>query len=447
MTKELAAQALFGAIPITGRLPITASNVYPYGIGMSSGGNLRLQYVTPEAVGFNPNILNKIDQIAAEAIRIKATPGCQVFVAKSGKVIFEKSYGHHTYGKKIPVKNSDLYDISSITKVAASTLGVMEMYERGRLRLNDRLQDVLPEVNRTNKRNLVINDMLMHRSGLKGWIPFYKETLPNGDFPNVYQKQAISPYNVEVAKNMYMLQNHQNMVWKTIHRSELMSKKYRYSDLGFFYFSKVIENYAGRPLDQHMNDRYYSSLGLKTMSYNPLSKFSKRSIVPTENDNYWRKQIVHGHVHDMGAAMMGGVGGHAGLFSNANDLGILMQMLLNGGNYGGIQYFEPSTIQKFTARQMKDNRRGLGFDKPALPTAKKSAASRKASTKTFGHTGFTGTCTWVDPDNEIVYVFLSNRVYPSAENWKLVSKNIRTRIHDVIYEANAQRNRNFATRS
>ncbi len=437
-TQDLSAQLIYGVIPAKGKLPITASPIYNYGMGMTSPGGMRLKYTIPEEVGFDSRDLSRIDQIAQEAIDIKATPGCQVVVAKDGKVIFQKSYGYHTYHRKVKVKNDDLYDIASITKVAASMLGVMEMYDNKRLRLTDRLSDHLAELRGTNKKNLVVRDVLMHQSGLKDWIPFYEKTLPGQPSSGVYKQQCNDYYTVEVAKNMYMVENYQQSMWQELNQSPVGSKKYKYSDLGFYYMAEMIQRYAGRTLDKHLEERYYKPLGLPTMCFNPRQRFSTYSVIPTENDTRWRKQVVHGHVHDMGAAMMGGIAGHAGLFSNANDLAVLMQMLMDGGKYGGQQYFSPETIRKFTSRQSTTNRRGIGFDKPALPDAKKSAASKKASETTFGHTGFTGTCAWADPANRIVYIFLSNRVYPKSNNWKLVSKNIRTRIHDVIYEANAK---------
>lgn len=448
-SQSVAAQILFGAIGAKGKLPVTASPSFRYGQGYNTASNLRLKYTLPEEVGINSADLSGIDRIAAEAISTKSTPGCQVLVAKDGKVIFEKSYGYHTYSKRVKVKNDDLYDIASITKVAASMMGIMEMYEEGALGLESKLGDVLPDVRGSNKNDLVIKDILTHQAGLRNWIPFYSETLPGKPHANIYKRTTDDKHSVIVANNMYMANRYVDVIWDKLNQSKLESKAYKYSDLGFYYFKRMLDHYASKrynlsSADEYLDYRFYKPLGLATMSYNPREKFSTYSIIPTENDKKWRKQIVHGHVHDMGAAMLGGVSGHAGLFSNANDLAILMQMLLNGGNYAGIRYFNPNTIRTFTTKQNTKSRRGLGFDKPEPDLAKRGLTSAGAPESTFGHTGFTGTCAWVDPDNNLVYIFLSNRVYPNMNNWKLVKNKIRSRIQDQIYIAVTNSKRKMA---
>jgi CubicO group peptidase (beta-lactamase class C family) len=283
----------------------------------------------------------------------------------------------------------------------------------------------------------VIRDILIHESGLRSWIPFYEETLPYSIYHNTYTSTPDAAHSIEVAKNMYMRDTQIDQMWRTIYNSPLPNKgEYKYSDVGYYFFKKIIEEkYAYKSLDEHVQERFYKPLGLTTMTYKPSRKFSTYSIPPTENDVKWRKQIVQGYVHDMGAAMMDGVGGHAGLFSNANDLAVIMHMLINGGNYGARSYVNENTIKTFTAAQKKGSRRALGFDRPEHNTRYKTPASRKSSRNTFGHTGFTGTCAWADPNNGLVYIFLSNRTYPKMNNYKLIKNNVRTKIHDAIYDA------------
>ena len=443
-TQSFSAQLLFGGIPAKGKLPVTASPAYRFNQGETTYGSMRFKYTMPEDVGINSDDLLPIDDIVREAINEKATPGCQVLVAKNGKVIFEKSYGYHTYGNRVSVKNSDLYDLASVTKISASMLGIMEMYEVGRLQLSDHLQKHLPETNNSNKKNLVLSDIMVHEAGLRSWIPFYEPTMAYSIYNKTYNSTCNEQFSVPVAKNMYMDGNYQQTIWQTIYESPLPNVgEYKYSDLGYYLFKKILEEkYAHKPLNEYLEERYYKPLGLSTLCFKPTERFSTYSIIPSENDTKWRKQVVHGYVHDMGAAMMGGVAGHAGVFSNANDLAVVMQMLLNGGQYGGRYYFSENTIKKFTSYQKKSSRRGLGFDKPEPNPRYKNPTSDFASSETFGHTGFTGTCTWVDPKHDLVYVFLSNRTYPSMKNYKLIKQNTRTKIQDVIYKAIAKADAN-----
>ena len=434
LTQSLSAQLLFGAISAKGKLPVS-SGVYYAGQGKDTRALQRLKYTIPEESGFNATDLQYIDAMAQESISKRETPGCQILVAKDGKVIFEKAYGYHTYNRRTPVRTTDLYDVASITKIVASVPCLMQMHELGKLNLDGPLSHLLPELSGTNKASLKIKDILIHESGLRGWIPFYEATLPYGVRKSTYSTKPDGKFCLKVADGMYMCTDYEDVMWQTINNSDLPHRgDYKYSDLGYYYFKRAIENYTHQPLNEVVENRFYQSLGVG-MCYKPTEKYSKVSLVPTENDTKWRKQLVHGFVHDMGAAMQDGVGGHAGVFASANDLAVYMQMLLNDGYYGGKSYFRPETIAKFTAKQKKGNRRGLGFDKPETNPAYKNPASDKASKSTFGHTGFTGTCVWADPDNDLVYVFLSNRVYPNMNNYKLVKNNTRTRIHDHIYDA------------
>jgi len=437
-TQTAAAQALFGASPINGQLPITASPSYKYGQGLTTYESSRLKYTIPQEVGIYPESLNEVDKIVAEAINSKMTPGCQIMAIRDGKVFFHKAYGHHTYNKTRRVQLTDIYDLASVTKISATTLTLMEMYDEGQFDPNATLATYIPEiVNGTDKADIIASDVMLHQGRLTPWIPFYTKTLnESGGLGPIYSKTSKDGFSVKISDNIYMRNDYVDSMYLQIAESDLRSSKsYKYSDLGFYLFRKVIENQKGVSLDVYANQRFYKRLGLHNTSFNPKSKFPLNRIIPSENDSYWRNETVQGYVHDMGAAMMGGIGGHAGLFSNANDLGIIMQMMLNKGYYGGFQYIQPETIEKFTSTQNSTNRRGLGFDKPYMedPTIGPTCAS--ASENSFGHTGFTGTYAWADPDNNLVYIFLSNRTYPTMDNKALVKNNIRTRIQQVFYDA------------
>lgn len=436
IAQKMAAQGLFGGVQVKGKLPVTASNGFRAGQGVVTEPPSRFKYTIPEDVGIDRAQLAAIDRIAEEAIKEQATPGCQVFIAKDGKVIWEKGYGYLTYLPSEQVSERDVYDLASVTKIAAGMLGVMNLYENKIINLQDPLRKHIPGLDTTNKANISIRDILIHEAGLKAWIPFYEETVPEYVRSKAFTSKPDDVHSVCVAENMYMDNSYQDMLWRMIAQSDLPNKgEYKYSDLGFYYLKYIIEKNIQQPVEQFLSEKYYRPLGLSTMGYNPIQRFSKRRIAPSENDTRWRRTVVRGTVHDMGAAMIGGTGCHAGLFSNASDLAVLMQMYLNGGNYGGRQYFQPLTLQTFTAQQKSGSRRGLGFDKPEINPRWVNPASDKASPRTFGHTGFTGTCTWADPDQKLVYVFLSNRTYPQMSNNKLQSQKTRIRIQDVIYEA------------
>lgn len=437
LTQELAAEALFGAREIKGQLPITASTKYKFGTGIITESLGRLQYTIPEAVGLNHLELQKIDSIALSAITNQATPGCQILVAKEGQVIYYKSFGHHTYDSVRAVQNNDLYDLASITKVGATTLSLMKLYDERQLQLNRRLSDYYPPLDTTNLKNLVVRDVLAHKSGLKSWIPFYLRTVEDTALYKVcYKTEGDSIYCLPVNDALFMREDYKDSVIYIITHTELNKKKeYVYSDLGFILFNEVIGNITGTALDKFADSIFYRPLGLSTMGFNPLEEFPLDRIVPTEEDKVFRKGLVHGYVHDPAAAMFGGVSGHAGLFSDANDLAIMFQMLLNRGSYGGVQYLEPKTVDLFTKKNDDASRRGLGFDKPEPDKLKPGPTSINASMRSYGHSGFTGTCVWADPEHELIYIFLSNRINPTADNRKLISENIRTEIHQVLYDA------------
>lgn len=437
-TQERVAQGLFGAFSMTGRLPVSISESLPVHGGVSTPDLHRLGRALPEEVGMSSRALKKIDTLALEAIQQQATPGCVVLVAKQGRVVFEKSYGHHTYANEQPAKVTDLYDLASITKVAATTVSVMKLSELGKFTLTDSLGAVWPQVDTTNKSRLVLQDLLTHNAGLQAWIPFYEATLDRKKQPEseFYHRRNSNKYNIPVAENLFLRNNYRDTIWQRIWDSKLNNNnQYLYSDLGFYMLAGLVEQTSGLSLDQFASANFYGPMGLRTTTFNPLQRFSAAKIPPTEHDKYFRHQTVQGYVHDMGAAMLGGVSGHAGLFSNAPDLAALMQMLLNKGYYGGERYLAEETVERFTKRCPDCLRRGIGFDMKQLDPNMVLNMSPLASERTFGHLGFTGTCVWVDPEEELIYIFLSNRTYPSMKNNKLGRINTRPKIHTAIYEA------------
>ncbi|TPE43772.1 glycosyl hydrolase [Pontibacter mangrovi] len=440
VSQSLVPQVLFGARAAVGKLPVTASAKYTAGTGLPTSTLGRLKYGVPESVGMNSETLAQIDNIATEAIAYAATPGMQVLVVKDGTVVYDKAYGHYTYDGAKPVTKNTIYDIASITKVAATLQAIMFLADQGKINLDDKLVTYLPEVAGTNKANLLMRDILAHQAGLKPGIPTWQKTIDNRKLKDTYYASTQNDtYMNEVIPGVYSINSMEDSLWAWTVRTPLRAKPanasydYAYSDLGFYIMKRVAETMLNQPIEDFLDQNIYAPLGLSTLTYTPLLKHPRERIAPTEDDTYFRKNLIRGTVHDQGAAMMGGVGGHAGLFANANDLAILMQMNMNNGNYGGHRYFSTDVVSRFAQQQFDGNRRGLGWDKPALDG--NGPTSAMASPSTFGHTGFTGTAAWADPENKLIYIFLSNRVYPDASNNKLVKYNIRTRIHDVIYRA------------
>lgn len=440
-TQELAPQVLFGGRPAQGILPVSVSDQFTQGVGGFLPGNQRLSYGTPESVGLNSEILNKIDEVAERAIRIQATPGANVLVVKNGKVVFERSYGQLEYKSSPKVTSETVYDLASITKVLATTQAVMFLQSRGELDMNKTLGDYLPELKGTNKEHLVIKDVLMHESGLVAYIPHYAKTVERGNWRgDFYKPRPEQGFNRPISNDMYGRDDLRDSIWNWTVESKLLPKsggkyKYVYSDLTMYFMQAVVERIVNQPLNDFMDQNFYEPLGLYTMTFRPSEKMPLDNIAPTEDDVAFRKRLVRGYVHDPGAAMYGGVAGHAGLFGKANDLAVMMQMMLNRGYYGDVSLIKPTTVDMFTRLQSKQSRRGWGWDKPDQEPGKGGSAGELAPKSTFGHTGFTGTCVWADPENQLIYVFLSNRVYPDANNTKLLKEGIRTEIHDIIYQA------------
>ena len=440
LAQDMAAQAIFGAQTFKGRLPVTASPEYTYGDGFETNSLHRLAYGIPELVGVSSDTLASIDTIVAEMIAEKAASGCQVLISRNGQVIFHKAYGTHTYENLQPVKLDDIYDVASLTKVLSSTISMMKLYEEEKIDLLDPIRKYLPETDTTNKANIIIEDMMAHYAGLPGWIPFYRSTVDsendNALLDKYYRKANGNGFDISVANNLFLRTDYKDTIWSKILNVDLRSSRdYRYSDLGFYLIHQIINRVTGMPINEYVDRQFYKPLGLKRTGYLPLLKHDPKFIVPSENDDYFRSQILQGHVHDMGAAMLGGVSGHAGLFSNAYEVGVLMQMLLNGGYYGGVQYLKPKTIERFTNRFYRSTRRGIGWDMRELDPEKTINMSDKASRSTFGHLGFTGTGAFSDPEEGIIYVILSNRTFPSMENNKFGRNEYRPRIQSVIYEA------------
>ena len=406
---------------------------------LDRAGNLKDKTLFVEEAGVvNTTALDDLSMFLQRAVADGTFPGCQVFAAKDGKILFNRAYGYHSMYKKRRVETSTVYDVASLTKVLSTTLAVMRLYEQKRLDLNKRLVDYLPWVKGTDKENIRIKNLLLHQAGLKSWIPFYKETLDSlGDLnTELYQPRGNATYGILVAENLYLRSDYADTIWSRILTTPLENQgRYVYSDLDFYFLAKIVEKLTKQSLDVYMEQNFYKPMGLSTMTYRPLKKMKKEIIAPTENDIVFRRQTVHGFVHDPGAAMFGGVAGHAGLFATAEDVAIVFQMLLNGGSYNGIRFFQKSTINYFSGYNSRLSRRGLGFDKPKPLRNDAGPTGDRASGYTFGHQGFTGTCAWADPQTGVVFVLLSNRVNPSATNWKINRKSVRTKAQDYIYEA------------
>ena len=382
---------------------------------------------------------SKLDSVAKSGIRQGAYPGCQIVAVKDGKVVYDKCFGNFTYGGGHVVQPDDLYDIASCTKVFASTLAIMKLYDEGKIDLNKTLADFFPYLKGNEHGKLKLIELMTHQAGLKAWVPFYKVTVDeNGPKSEFYTEQIDENHSVRVAENLYLINDYEDRIFDSVSKTALGKKKYLYSDMGFYYIPKIVKQLTNQSIEDYLDQQFYYPMGLNHICYKPLNHFTREQIAPTENDTIFRRQLVWGDVHDQAAAMFGGVAGHAGLFSNARDLAVIMQMLLDEGEYQGVRYLKPETVRYFTSAPFassNDNRRGIGFDK--LPIGKKGActASKSGSMKGFGHTGFTGTFVWADPANDLIIVFLSNRVYPDAEPNKLVKTGIRSVLHDILYEA------------
>jgi CubicO group peptidase (beta-lactamase class C family) len=401
-TQERAAQKLMGAIPFSGKTS-TAIGSFPQGSGLGTEWNGRLRFAYPEEFGISKSSFDGIDQLAIKGIKAGAYPSCQIVVAFRGAILYRKAFGTMTYDREsVTITNNHLYDIASITKIASSTLAAMHLVHKGSLTINNSLKTYLPELTRSSPYgNINITEMMCHQAGLQAFIPFYQNTLSNG-FPssNHYSTIQSESFPTPVADNLYL--------------------------------QPILEKLGQSKQESYVAETFYKPMGLRYIGYHPLKRFPKNQIVATENDQYFRKQLLWGHVHDPGAAMLGGVGGHAGLFSNATDLAQIMQLFLNNGRFAGHQFFDETLRKKFTSAVYPGNKRGIGFDRPNNGGG--GTCDVSASSLSFGHSGFTGCLAWADPKNQSIFVFLSNRVHPSQDNWKIRDMNIRTDIHHAIYQ-------------
>ena len=421
VVQEAAADWLQGKWMATGRLPVSVCPSYPVGSGLI-------------AAATGPDRFAAVDSIAAQAIAKGALPGCVVLALKDGRIAFHRAYGQQQYGQSLPVDAGTVYDAASLTKIFATTLALMKLHEQGKFSLLKKAGDYLPELKGTDKSNISIEELLLHQGGLQAFIPFYK-SFPVSD-TLLYQPGKSEAYPWRVGERLYLRKDGQDSLMRRIVESPLgVRGRYVYSDLDFILLGKIVEKLAGMPLDAYMSKYFYRPMGLTTAGFRPRNYLPLARIAPTEQDTAFRKQLLQGDVHDPAAAMMGGVAGHAGLFSNAYDLGALMQLLMNGGRYNGKQYLKKSTVNLFTSYHSTISRRGLGFDKPEKDNAKRTEPypCASASPATFGHTGFTGTCAWADPETGLVFIFLSNRVHPDGNNRLMQQMNIRPAIHETLY--------------
>ncbi len=442
ITQELAAQLIFGGVGASGELPVSVGKKFKSGEGLEVEGGLRFKYTSPEDAGMNSEILQGgIDSLMQQAMDMKAIPGGQILVARKGKVVFHKAYGLHDYSDTVKVKKTDLYDLASVTKISSALPALMKLADEGKFDLDAGIDEYLPYFRNSNKAGVPFREILAHQARFKPWIPYWKNTLrKNGSFRwNTFKKDSSARYPVKVSENLWLHRRYQKKMFRAIKKSELEEEaKYKYSGLAFYLLPDIVEKITGEDFRSYINENFYDKLGATTLTYNPSEEFDSDRIVPTEHDYFFRHKPIKGMVHDEGAVMMGGISANAGLFSNANDLAKLMQMYLNMGEYAGVRYIEEDTFKEWTKAQFpeNDNRRGLGFDKPYLEYKGESSNTAKdASKASFGHTGFTGIMAWMDPEEDLLYLFLSNRVLPTRGNTRLYSLNTRTNIQQVLYDA------------
>jgi beta-glucosidase-like glycosyl hydrolase/CubicO group peptidase (beta-lactamase class C family) len=429
LAQTYAAQLIYGGIPAKGKLPVSIPHLYYAGTGIFTE-KTRLGFHEPEETGLDARRLLAIDSIVGEGLKAKAYPGCRVLVAHKGMVVYDKAFGHYDYEKKQPVREDAVYDLASVSKAAGTLPLVMKMYDKKSFTLADKISDYIPELAASDKKDLIVEDLLYHQTGVVASLSF-----PASKLPKAVSDTAKSGFHTEVARSYYVSDAFKDTLMQRIRDSRLGAKgKYLYSCINFVMLQKMVENQAKQPLDSLLQKEFSAGLGARSLTYNPLKTMDTLRIVPTEKDTSIRRQLLRGYVHDELAAFQGGVSGNAGLFASANDLAKMLQLYLNQGEYGGERYLSKETVRLFTQSKSAVSRRGLGFDKPAVGS-KASPCGALAPASVYGHTGYTGTCFWIDPDNQLLYIFLSNRVNPTRENNKLSSLDIRTRIQDAIYKA------------
>lgn len=422
-------QMVFGGLAISGRLPDDFSTRLKEGLGASRPA-VRLTYTLPEALGINTDQLKEVDKIAAEGIAGKGAPGMVVLAARKGKVFYQKAFGHHTYNGEASERVNDIFDLASVTKITATTPSVMRLVEKGRLNLDSSIGFYIARARNTPMSKIKVKEVMMHQAGFVPFIPFPKMVTSSD-----YRRDSSGSFPTKVADHFFIRKNFfEDFMWPTMLYSPIKTRgKYVYSDISMYVMQDIVELLTDTSLDKFAHQQFFAPLGMHSTDYLPRYKFPVDRIVPTENDKSFRKTLLLGYVHDEGASLKGGVAGHAGLFSTAANMAAYYQMLLNKGVYGGRRYFSSQTVHTFTKKESGVSRRGYGFDR-ADPNKKKEYPSKLASPNTYGHTGYTGTCVWVDPDRELVYIFLSNRVNPTRSTM-LYKLNIRSRIQDVFNKA------------
>ena len=433
------AQQIFGAKEIKGNLPVSINETYKEGTGIILKNLNILSYADPEMVGVDRKKLNKIDSLVNYAIQNEMTPGAQILVAKNSKIIYDKSFGRLRYNENLKTNSETIYDLASLTKILVTTPIIMNLVDKNIIGLETKLKEIIPRYEKSNKSEISVKELLSGHAALQAWIPFYKLTLDEKNRPSskYYSFSRNRTNSVKVSPDLYLRTDYIDTIRNIIEKSDLLKNKYKYSDLSYLIIQEFIENHYNQNLDQIIHELMFRKLGIE-LTYNPTLKYSTKNIAPTELDEYFRYKEINGYVHDMAAAMLGGVSTHAGLFGNAINVAKVMQLYIQNGNYGNQQILNPETINLFNNCYYcdEDNRRGVGFDKPQLEDDGPTCGC--ISMNSFGHSGWTGTFAWADPDQEIIYIFLSNRSYPSGETAgksKLVKENIRSKIQEVIYES------------
>ncbi|WP_237708844.1 serine hydrolase domain-containing protein [Gillisia marina] len=441
-SEDLAAQLIFGGVGANGKLPVSIGDKFKEGDGLDIEGGIRFKYTLPEDAKMDSEILNqKIDSLMEQAMDLKAIPGGQILVARDQKVVFHKAYGLQSYSDTTKVKLENLYDLASVTKISSALPALMKLKDERKFDLEAGIDTYLPYFKNSNKAGVPFRQILAHQARFKAWIPYWESMFrKNGSYKwKTIKKDSSDRFPVKVTDEMWLFRDYQKEIFKQIKKSELENEqKYLYSGLAFYLMPDIVEEITQEDFQQYLNQNFYKPLGATTLTYNPLNKFPISRIAPTENDFFFRNTPIHGTVHDEGAILMSGVSSNAGLFSNANDIAKLMQLYLNKGVYGGKRFISKETIKEFTKYQFpeSDNRRGLGFDKPSLGERNINGNTAiSASDSSYGHTGYTGTMVWMDPQTKLLFIFLSNRVQPTRDNTMLYKLNTRTNIQQVLYDA------------
>ena len=445
ISQEYTAQLIFGGIGAKGKLKKNIPLGFKKGSGLTTVENIRFKYTIPEEVGLNSHtIKRRVDSIMLNGIKNKAFPGAQLLVAKNNKIIFHQVYGFHTYDAKQKVQLNDVYDMASVTKITASLAALMKLYDDKKIALDTPFSNYWKRwKKKKDKKKLTLREILAHQTGLIPYINFLNDVLIKGKIKTRYARSVPkSRFKLQAYDNIFIRNKFKKRIYRKITRSKVSNeKKYKYSGLSFLIYPELVQQLTNTPFDTYLNQTFYSSLGTNTLGFNPKIKNFANAIVPTEMDSVFRKTLTKGWVHDGNAALLGGISGNAGLFATANDMAKLMQLYVQYGTYGGKRYLSEATVAEFTKVQYPDNnnRRGLGFDKPLLNNSELDLSDAypapEASPESFGHAGFTGTFVWADPKNQLVFIFLSNRVYPTRENRKLYELNIRPALHQVFYKA------------